>query len=71
MVKDRVIMDLPITSCDVQHALAIFGKNLATVRGSTVRRRPEHADVEEDYAAVPRSVVEGYKNIIVSADVFL
>ena len=69
-MRDTVIMDLPITSCDAQHAPAIFGKNLATVRGSTVTRRLEHIDAEEEYVAVPRSVVEDHKNIALSAGLF-
>ena len=41
------------------------------MRGSTVRRRPECIDAEEEYVAVPRSVIDGHKNITMSVDFFV
>ena len=58
----------PITSHDVANARTIFGPDLASIRGKTVRRTPE--PVVTDYVAVPRTLIEANKVITLAADVF-
>ena len=58
----------PIDSTDVSNACAIFGPDLASVRGKTVRRKPK--SIVEEYIAVPKELVSQHKFISIAADVF-
>ncbi len=51
MVSNNLIPECPITPTDIANARAIFGPDLPSVRGKTVRTRP--APVVGDYVAVP------------------
>ena len=68
MVSNNVIPNCPVTSADISNARAIFGPDLPSVRGKTVRRAP--APVVGDYVAVPRSLVDANKIVTLAADVF-
>ena len=50
MVSNNLIANCPITSKDISNARTIVGPNLASIRGTTVRRAPE--PVVTDYVAV-------------------
>ena len=52
MVSSNMIKNCPIDSTDVSNARAIFGLDLASVRGKTVRSKPK--SVVEEYVAVPK-----------------
>jgi len=56
MVSNNLIPECPITSTDITNARAIFGPDLLSVRGKTVRTTP--ALVVADYVAVPRNLVD-------------
>ncbi len=51
MASNNLIPECPITPTDISNARAIFGPDLPSVRGKTVRTRP--AQVVGDYVAVP------------------
>ncbi len=51
MVSNNLITNCPVSSLDVTNASAIFGPDLPSHRGKTVRRAP--APVVGDYVAVP------------------
>ena len=68
MVSNNLIANCPISSKDVSNARTIFGPDLASIRGKTVRRAPE--PVVNDYVAVPRTLIEAQKMITLAADVF-
>jgi len=68
MVSNNLIANCPITSHDVTNARTIFGPDLASIRGKTVRRAPE--PVVTDYVAVPRTLIEANKVITLAADIF-
>ena len=69
MVSSNMIKNFPIDSTDVSNARAIFGPDLASVRGKTVRRKPK--SIVEQYVAVPKELVSRHKFISIAADVFL
>jgi hypothetical protein len=50
MVSNNLIENCPITSKDISNARTIFGPDLASIQGKTVRRAPE--PVVTDYVAV-------------------
>jgi len=68
MVSRNMIQNCPVTTTDITNALAIFGPDLTSIRGKTVRRTP--APVVADYVAVPRALVEQNKVVTLAADVF-
>ena len=68
MVSSNMIKNCPIDSTDVSNARAIFGTDLASVRGKTVRRKPK--PIVEEYVAVPKELVSRHKFISIVADVF-
>ncbi len=68
LVSRNLINNCPISLSDVSNARAIFGPDLASVRGKTVRKKP--APVVTDYVAVPPMLVEANKVITLAAGVF-
>jgi hypothetical protein len=68
MISNNLIANCPISSKDVSNKRAIFRPDLASIRGKTVRQAPE--PVVADYVAVPRTLIEANKVIMLAADVF-
>ena len=68
MVSSNMIKNCPIDSTDVSNACAIFGPDLASVRGKTIQRKPK--SVVEEYIAVTKEFVSRHKFISMAADVF-
>jgi hypothetical protein len=62
-----LIANCSITSKDISNARMIFGPDLASIRGKTVRQAPE--PVVTDYVAVPQTLIEANKVITLAADV--
>jgi hypothetical protein len=67
MVRHNMLKDCPITNADITNAHTIFGTDLATIRGKTVRRRPKR--VITDYVNIPRELVEVNQRVTLAADV--
>jgi hypothetical protein len=55
LVRLNMIPDCPITNENIKHADTLFGPDLATIRGKTVRRKPTR--VVTDYVDIPRTLV--------------
>jgi hypothetical protein len=68
VVSNHLISNCPVTHTNVTNAQAIFGPDLPSVWGKTVQRAP--APVVTDYVAVPCSVVDRNKVVMLAADVF-
>ncbi len=68
MVSSNMITNCPVSASDVTNARAIFGPDLASIRGKTVRRMP--TPVVTEYVAVPCSLVEMNRIITLTADIF-
>ena len=62
-----MIPDCPITTENIKHADTLFGPDLATIRGKTVRRKPTH--VVTDYVDIPRALVDINKQVTLAVDV--
>ena len=67
MVRYNVIKNCPVTPRQVTNATNIFGRNLQSTRGKTVRNKPWQ--VVADYVEVPQHLKEINKNVVFSADV--
>ena len=67
MVLSTLIANCPIPLNDTSTAYAIFGENLAGVRGNTVLRGPKR--VVTDYVKIPRNFFALHKFVTLTADV--
>ncbi len=63
-----MIKNCPVSAGVITNVRAIFGPNLATVRGKIVQQMPEH--VVGDYVSVPRLIVEQNKTVTLAVEVF-
>ena len=62
-----VVKNCQITLADVTNAKNIFGPDRGSLKGKTVRQRPEK--VRPVYVSIPRSLFEQIKNVTLAADV--
>ncbi len=67
MVSSNLIGNCPFSMSDITIARAIFGPDLASVQGTTVRLTP--TPVVADYVAVPCLLVKANKVVTLVADV--
>ncbi len=67
LVRANLISNFPVTTTAITNAHAIFGPDLAGVRGRTVRRPPE--SVRTDYVQIPRAILEHYQLVVLTVDV--
>ena len=67
LVRLNMIPDCPITPENIKHADSLFGPDLATVRGKTVRRKPTR--VVTDYVDIPRTLIDINKKVTLAVDV--
>ena len=63
-----MIKNCPVTPDVITNACIIFGPDLPSLRGKTVRKTP--APVVSEHVSVPREVVERNKIVTLAADVF-
>ena len=68
MVRANMIPNCPIDVNDITNARDIWGPDLASLRGKTVRPTP--APVVAKYVAVPKLVIDRNKTVTLAADVF-
>jgi len=59
LVHLNMIPDCPITTENIKHADTLFGPDLATIRGKTVRR----------YVDIPRALIDINKQVTLAVDV--
>ena len=69
MVRLNMLKDYPVTNAidDIINAHNIYGPDLASIRGKTVRRKPEH--VPTDYVDIPRNIIWLHQQVTLSADI--
>ena len=67
LVRCNMLKDCPITLTDVKNANKIFGPDLATIRGKTVRRKPTR--VVTDYVDIPKPIIDVNKRITLAATI--
>jgi hypothetical protein len=68
LVSGNIISNCPIAPTNITNARALFGPDLVSVPGKTVRWTP--VPVVADHVTVPRAVVERNKVVTMAADVF-
>jgi hypothetical protein len=68
--QDNIIeymADCPVTKADIQAAENIFGPNLGSLKGKTVRRPNEHVPTGID--PVPREIIEIYREVTIAINI--
>jgi hypothetical protein len=68
-VTKNLLPNCPVTKRDIEAAEAIFGPDVGSLKGKTVRRPPVKVDTTEAYTPLPRSVFERYQVVTLCADV--
>ncbi len=67
-MRAKIIPNCPINVNDITNTRDIWGPDLASLRGKTVRQTP--AQVVAKYVAVPKLVIDRNKTVTLAADVF-
>ena len=67
MVRSNMIVNCPVTFSDVKNDKPIFGPDITSLKGKSVRRKP--ASVVMDYVEIPREILESRKELEVSTHV--
>jgi hypothetical protein len=67
IIKNNLLLHSKTRTQDVLCAEAIFGKDLGTLQGKTVRRHPD--PVIADYIKVPKDIMKHHSNVIMAVDI--
>jgi hypothetical protein len=67
MVRSNMIRNCTVTATDIDNAYKIFGDDLATLRGKTVRNTQD--PVVADYVAIPKEILDLNREVTIAADV--
>ena len=59
-----MIVNCPVTFSDVKNAKLIFGPDITSLKGKSVRRKPD--SVITDYVEIPREILDSRKELEVS-----
>ena len=59
MVPSNMIVNCPVTFSDVKNAKLIFGPDITSLKGKSVRRNPY--SVVKDYVEISREILESCK----------
>jgi hypothetical protein len=67
IIDNNLLLNCPITRRDIISAEDIFGPDLGTLKGKTVRQTP--LPVKLSFANVPDSIMARYHDVIIGADI--
>jgi hypothetical protein len=69
VIQSNQISNCPVTVKDIDVAQAIWGNNIAVLKGKTTRSQPIH--VAQDFVKVPTAILNLHKEVFLMADLFL
>jgi hypothetical protein len=67
IVSLNLIPNCPVTRDDIANAEKIFGPDIGSLKGKTVRRTTEHVEVAA--TPVPSTIMSEYRDVIIGADI--
>ena len=62
-----MIVNCPVTFSNVKNAKLVFGPDITSLKGKSVRQKP--ARVVTDYVGIPREILKSRKELEVSMDI--
>jgi hypothetical protein len=68
VIQSNLVKDCPVTVADIDVATAIWGTDIASLKGKTPRSKP--APVVSDFVKIPESILDMHKDVILLADIF-
>jgi hypothetical protein len=68
IIRSNQIKDCPMTIQYIDVAMKIWGKNIASLKGKTTRRKTH--PVARDYVKVPKELLELHKEVFLTTDIF-
>ena len=68
-VNNNLLPNCPVTKRDIEAADDIFGPDVGSLKGKTVRRAPVKVNTDQTYTPLPRSVFERYQDVTLCGDV--
>jgi hypothetical protein len=67
MVRSNMIKNCSVTSTDIDNAHKLFGDDIATLRGETVRNT--QYPIMADYVEIPKAILDLNKDVTMAADI--
>jgi hypothetical protein len=67
ILNNNQLPNSPVTYHDVMAAENIFGPDLGSLKGKTVRQTPDAVSINR--IAIPEGLIEHHQNVIVAADI--
>jgi hypothetical protein len=68
IIRSNQIKDCPVTVADVEAAFKIWGKNVAALKGKTVRSKS--IPVATDFVEIPKGILNLHRDVSLTADIF-
>ena len=68
MIRSNQIKDCPVTVDDIDVASKIWGKDIAMLKGKTVKKKP--MPVIKDLVKVPKEFLKLHKEVVLTMDIF-
>jgi hypothetical protein len=68
-LQSNMIKDCPLTAKDMKTATKVWGRNIAMLKGKTVRTTPPM--VRHDVIEIPKEIRELHKLVTLAIDIFL
>ena len=68
VVMSNQIRDCPVTVSDIEVATKIWGKDIAMLKGKTVKKKP--LPVVKDIVKVPKEFIKLHRNVTLGVDIF-
>lgn len=68
ILRSNQIKNCPVTVNDAENAVAIWGKNIAALKGKTTRSKP--SPVAADFIKIPPELLKIKKDVFLTADIF-
>jgi hypothetical protein len=66
IVENKLLPNCPITKADILAAEHIFGPDLGSIKGKTVRRTPDR--IETQVVSIPVSIMSIYRQVVLGVD---
>ena len=69
-LQSNMIKDCPLTAKDMQTATTVWGRNIAMLKGKTVRIRTTPPVVRHDVIEIPKEIRGLHKMVTLAIDIF-